>query len=158
MIHLRTSGGNKDMILRGWKGPRGLKGFVQARITTPSGDQQFWDNSSSLVSPSVTLSPYDVVDGAQVAHVSATPVVTSFCTATASGGSPPYTYAWTHVSDDGLGGVWSALTPSSSSCQFRASAVAPGQESIATFRCTVTDARGATGTADIFADALAWAG
>jgi hypothetical protein len=150
MIHGRTSNGAKDLILRGWLGPRGLKGFVQGSITTPIGDKQFWDGTVSSLTPTV--------DQATVAGAAnpgkALPVTISTSGATVSpgsGGTAPYTYAWALVSDDGLGGTWSAVLPTSATSTFRASAVAPGVASDATFRCTVTDARGRTGTVDVTA-------
>lgn len=145
MIHAQTPRGAKDLILRGWKGPRGLKGFVQGRVTTPTGDKQFWDGSVAALSVTVDR---QLCQGAQ-SSPGAAPVVTSSSTATATGGSAPYTYAWTPVSDDGLGGTWSAQQPNAAGTTFHASSVL--DQSVATFRCTATDARGATGTIDVTA-------
>lgn len=146
-IHGQTTNGAKNLVLRGWLGPRGRKGFTQGSITTAAGDKQFWDGTA----PSFTVTvDRGIVQGAQATSVTS-PVVTASVTATASGGSAPYAYAWTLVSDDGLGGTWTAQYPSSAGTTFKASAVPATGSSTATFRCTVTDARGAVQTIDVTA-------
>jgi hypothetical protein len=150
VIHAQTSNGKKNLILRGWKGPRGLKGFVQGRVTTAAGDQQFWDGSAPP-SPVVTATPESVSGGVSSSTPSA--IVTSASVVSVTGGSPPYSYAWALTSDDGAGGTWTAVSPATAGTPFRASAVAGEGTSLAHFRCTVTDARGAVGTADVNATA-----
>ena len=50
MISVLTPAGAKNLILRGWKGPNGLKGFAQVRVTTPDGDKQVWDGTLAALS------------------------------------------------------------------------------------------------------------
>ena len=69
-------------------------------------------------------------------------------TATASGGTAPYTYAWTKVSGDSI----TIDSASAATTTFRATSVAAGEMRTATFRCTATDSTGGTpltATADI---------
>jgi len=79
------------------------------------------------------------------------PVVTvgadtpSSVTVTASGGTGPYTYAWTHVSGDSAVGVSS---PFAATTGFSAN-VGKNQTKAATKRCTVTDSLGATASVDV---------
>lgn len=70
-------------------------------------------------------------------------VYTESCTATASGGTGPYSYAWTFVS--GFTSVCNS--PSSATTTFRAT-VTPGTEN-ATWRVTATDSLSATATFDV---------
>jgi hypothetical protein len=157
VIHAQTPDGAKDLILRGWKGPRGLKGFTQGRITTPAGDKKIWDGtvSTSLV---ITASPMQVLGAGFVAPGGSVSAQTDSTQASASSsdGTGPFAYVWTKTYDDGAGGTWTITNPNSSSTTFWASAVS--SQSYATFRCTVTDARGATGTVDVQASVRAYSG
>lgn len=150
MIHGQTPNGAKDLVLRGWLGPRGKKLIVSGRVTTPDGDKQFWDGDPGTLPALAVLASPEIVQGA-IALLGAHAVTTVASAVTASGGSEPYTYAWTLLDDDGLGGGWSALSPGAASSQFRASALDADVTSTASFLCTVTDARGATGGASITA-------
>lgn len=78
-------------------------------------------------------------------------VTTNEVTVTATGGTAPYTYAWTKVSGDA---EWSILSASSATTRFRHSSVSQGVEEEGLFRCTATDARGRTGTVDVQAYAF----
>lgn len=69
-------------------------------------------------------------------------LTTSNATATASGGTGPYTYAWTLPS--GLGVV--ANSPSSATTSFTASGLSPGNLVSATATVTATDSLSATAT------------
>jgi hypothetical protein len=63
---------------------------------------------------------------------------TGTTTATPSGGTAPYTYAWTRVSGDI---TISINSPSAATTSFTAS-VADGVPKEAAFKCTITDANG----------------
>lgn len=73
-------------------------------------------------------------------------VTTQPATATASGGTEPYSYLWSTVTSDG---AWVITSPNSRTTSFRRSALSEAQTSTATFKCTVTDARGRTGEAEV---------
>lgn len=66
-------------------------------------------------------------------------------TVTPTGGTAPYTYAWSHVSGDSAVQV---LSPSAATTAFIAN-VGKNQTKAATKRCTVTDAALATTTVDV---------
>ena len=66
-------------------------------------------------------------------------ITSSTATATPTGGTAPYTYAWTKVSGDTL----TVTNPTNASTAFRAS-IGPGDSRGATYRCTVTDKNGLT--------------
>jgi hypothetical protein len=91
---------------------------------------------------SVSLSPTSLYQTGTKSAIS-----TGMCTATASNGVAPYTYAWTGVS--GSGPTMEAVAPYWFETQFRCAYILSGQTSVGTFRCTATDSVGATGTADI---------
>ena len=64
-------------------------------------------------------------------------ITSGIATATPTGGTAPYTYAWTKVSGDTM----TVTNSTSASTAFRAS-VGPGDSRSATYRCTVTDKNG----------------
>lgn len=66
-------------------------------------------------------------------------ITSSTATATPTGGTAPYTYAWTKVSGDTM----TVTNSTSASTAFRTS-VGPGDVKTATYRCTVTDKNGLT--------------
>ncbi len=71
----------------------------------------------------------------------ATPgLTTSSCTASASGGVPGYTYAWTLPA----GGTTGINSPSSATTTFSVSGMLPGEVRILSFRCTATDSTSGT--------------
>lgn len=71
------------------------------------------------------------------ASTTGTTATTATCSGAASGGTPPYSYAW-EVSVIGTGGI-SAVTPAAINTTFRATGLSPGQIRTSTFRLRVTD-------------------
>lgn len=72
-------------------------------------------------------------------------VVSNTVTTTPSGGTGPYTYAWTRVS--GSASI-QATAPTAATSAFLAG-LYDGTTKTATFRCTVTDSLAATATIDV---------
>lgn len=72
-------------------------------------------------------------------------VTSNVATATPSGGTAPFTYAWSFVAGDNTIG---ATAPTSASTTFSAS-VPFGSQKSATFGVTVTDANGASAAAQV---------
>jgi hypothetical protein len=70
---------------------------------------------------------------------------TAAATVSVTGGTPPFSYAWTKVS----GGAITITSPGAASTTFSASGLASGETRSATFRCTVTDAHGLKDTVDV---------
>lgn len=68
----------------------------------------------------------------------------SSCTVTPSGGTGPYSYAWTKVS----GTTITVSSPAAATTGFSTTLI-PGQLVTAVYRCTVTDSLLATATADV---------
>lgn len=146
MLSILTPDGSKNLILRGIMTETGPKGIAQVSVTDPAGDYQVWDGTLAGLTVAVD-DPY--VQGSQASD-SAVTINTGLTTAVASGGSPPYTYAWTLEDDGGFAG-WSINNPAGAQTSFRGTGVNSGEAWTGEFRCTVTDARGATGTADVTA-------
>lgn len=90
------------------------------------------------LAPSLTVAlDYNAVSNADTGN----PVATTTVTATPSGGTAPYTYAWTFDSRDA--GVDDPTNPTSAGTQFTATGD-PGTHWSAIARCTVTDDDGNT--------------
>lgn len=77
---------------------------------------------------------------------SAVTVITNTATATASGGTPPYSYAWSR--DDSGSPAWTINNPSSAGTTFSVLVSAATVET-AEFKCVVTDSLGATVTSSL---------
>ncbi|CAB4153242.1 Tip attachment protein J [uncultured Caudovirales phage] len=73
-------------------------------------------------------------------------LVTSSATVTATGGTSPYTYAWTRLSGSTL---ITATTPSAATTTFTGATLTSGTTVTAVFRCTITDNVAATKTVDV---------
>lgn len=70
-------------------------------------------------------------------------------TATPTGGTGPYTYAWTNISDTHASGTVSATASTSATSSFRMTNVGAFETYDAVVRCTVTDAIGQTAYDDL---------
>ena len=70
-------------------------------------------------------------------------ITSNIDTATASGGTGPYTYAWTYVS----GSSFTITAPSTAATAFSTTLTA-SQYKNGTYRCTATDSLGATAAAN----------
>jgi len=73
-------------------------------------------------------------------------ITTDSCAVTATGGTAPYTYAWTRLS--GSTDI-AADSASAATTTFTGTSLASGSTYTATFRCTVTDNAAATATVDV---------
>ena len=87
----------------------------------------------------LSLSPGDIYTSRAGAGSS----ISSADTATATGGSTPYTYAWTRVS----GSSYTINSPTSAATTFTTT-LAPSGYKTGVYRCTVTDSLGAIAMAD----------
>jgi hypothetical protein len=75
-------------------------------------------------------------------------IATPTCVVTPSGGTAPYSYAWTLVGGDN-NGVSVAIAPTSNATAFRATGLSEFVPHEAIFRCTVTDSGGVTGSVEV---------
>ncbi len=112
-----------------------LKGIASIKIRNAANVLKTVFNPVSNLAVTVPGSVY----GAQSSG-SSVDVTTEIATAIATGGTAPYTYSWART--DAFGGTWTIFLPTNASTAFRASSVAAGDSKLATFVCTVTDARG----------------
>jgi hypothetical protein len=85
--------------------------------------------------------PYAENSGPTAGTITTDPVA-----ATASGGTPGYTYSWTKT---GGSAKIAALNPTSSATAFQATGMIGGETAVATFTCTVTDSAAATVTSGV---------
>lgn len=156
MIGIKLEGGLKSLFLRGIMTPAGKKNIAKGSILTPDGDKVFWDRSSALAGGlTVTLDPFYAFGG--VASGAPVTVGTNVVEASPSGGVAPYTYSWT-IDSVGSGVGWYASSSLGASTYFACPDVAYGDTFEAVFKCTVTDARGATGEVTVNAQVSNYGG
>lgn len=150
MISIQTPAGPKALFLRGIQTPAGKKSIAKASVLTPGGDKIVWDSATALTALTVIAQP-PYVSGAAA---TSTPIdiTTNATEVQASGGTAPYTYSWAG-SEPG----WTITSPAGRSTSFTHTADGGGAGT-AGFTCTVTDARGATGTVDVTAHAINYGG
>lgn len=113
--------------------------------------QQIWVNDNGtarqVYANTLTASASSNASGnCNNGQVSSTPctVTTNSVTITAIGGSGSYTYSWARLSGD----VYTILSPTSATTQFRLSASTPSDHA-GVYRCTINDGAGQTTTVDI---------
>lgn len=126
-------------------GPDGVdRNITEGRVIGPDGvDRVFWQT----VSPLSAIASPDPVSGTTFGTGTAT---TNATTVTPSGGTAPYTYAWTRVSYEASVAP-SITSAAAASTTFTQTGIGTGESYGAVFRCTVTDANGLTATADVSA-------
>lgn len=152
MITLRTPNGDKAAAAITLRTPNGDQVVSQMVLRTETGDVPIYTagGGAGLV---VEANPI-VVTGA--AGSSGTPnVPTNTVTVTVSGGTAPYSYLWTEIPGDF---DWSIGSPNAASTRFTALDVAAGDQYFTSFECTVTDARGRTGSVIVEANAFNFGG
>lgn len=76
-------------------------------------------------------------------------ITTNATTVTPTGGTPPYTYAWSLESHDGVGGTPAADSPTSATTTFTQTGIPPGESTSASWTCTVTDSLSNTAPATV---------
>jgi hypothetical protein len=67
-------------------------------------------------------------------------IATSSAIATVSGGTAPFTYAWSQVGSSPY--TWTIGSPAAATSNFTGNAIGKGEDAEADFKCTVTDATG----------------
>lgn len=145
-IRVRDAGGTLRTItrirLRDATGT--LRTISRIRGRDTSGTlRTFFDSLSVTVSPSTA-------DG-YVAGASTQNVDTGSVLATATGGTTPYSYAWTQVGTSPY--TWTISSPAAASTYFTAQSLPVGVAATNTFRVTVTDASSFIAAWDVFATA-----
>jgi len=126
--------------------PSGDAVVARGAILTPTGSKDFY-TSGGAGGLAVDVSP-PFASGSSFTPAPVF-VTTNTVTAAATGGTAPYTYAWTRIS--GASG-FNALSASEAATRFRITLDAD-EGADAVFRVTATDARGRTGTFDVSASA-----
>lgn len=150
MIGVREGGVNSTIGSIGIREGGVNSGIARASILVGGVDYVIFDGAAGGLT--VDASPIDAVGwGNSPADVL---VTTNLVTATASGGTAPYSYAWAQI--DGVE-VWGITAATSAASRFNVTVTAGGVET-ATFECTVSDARGRTGSVLVLATAYNFGG
>jgi len=145
MISVRTSTGLRVMQSLRVRTSSGLRAMQSAQVRTSSGLRTMFNPTGDDFD--VTATPLTSYGGrAQAGPVS---IATEAIYVTPSGGTAPYTYAWTVI--DAGGGFWTIETPTGAASRLICDGVADGDYFTGTFRCTVTDANAGSGFIDISA-------
>ena len=148
MIGVQTPTGAKGVAAFGIRTADGNKAVARASILTADGSKDFFVEGGMAGSLILSIDPVSAVGSG--ASAGSTTVFTNSVTTTATGGTAPYSYAWARTSGSTS---WSINSPSSASTRFSI-LVAPSAVEDGEFECTVTDARGRTGTISINAAAF----
>lgn len=143
MITVRTPTGDKAAAAITVRTPTGDKAVALGTLRTPTGDEEIYSAGGGSGMLTLTASPVSV-SGSGGSGGDLT-LVTSAVTVSVSGGTAPYTHAWTFVSGDT---GWIILSPAAATTRFQNDVPTVDSKS-GTFRDTVTDARGRTGTVDV---------
>ena len=145
MITVRAPTGDKAADMVTVRTPTGDKAVARMTLRTPSGDSIIFDatgGGGGGAGGDLTVSVSPLTATGSTFDAMAETVTTNSVTVTVSGGTPPYSIAWT-----ALGGIgaWTILSPASLSTRFRAVAPSPGDTDNNSFVGTITDARGREG-------------
>jgi hypothetical protein len=98
----------------------------------------------------VTSLGVSVSPGSLSVSSSVVPMTTGTATVTASGGQPPYSYAWSFVwTSNTDGATESTNSPTSAATSFTASGMSPGNTDTGNGQCVVTDAFGQTAIVNV---------
>ena len=147
MISLRTPDGDAEIGTVSVLTPDGDKLIGRISVLTPDGDKLIYDSATGGGGGlAVNIDPALVI-GSALTDDPAT-VTTATATASVTGGTAPYTFAW--ALDSGNVG-WTATNPTAATTSFRFATIGPGDSEFGVFEVTVTDARGrtATGTVEV---------
>lgn len=128
-----------------WRSITGAKVFSSAAWRPIKGIKIYcdgdWRDGAVFASDlSLALSASTLTRSARLATINTTAV-----TATPTGGTAPFTYAWVRQSGDTI----TANQPTSAVCSFQAASMAVDEVRTAVFRCTCTDSFGNTDDADV---------
>lgn len=142
MIRARTSTGVKAAAsLRLRDGAGALKTVASVRVRGASGLQLVYSSSAGGAFD-VAASPLVAFGGRT--GTGALTITSEEVALSITGGAYPYSYAWSLVA--AIDGTWTIESPSASKTRFVVSGVPLGDSYQATFKCTVTDARGLSST------------
>jgi hypothetical protein len=147
MIGVQDASGKAGIARVGVQDASGTADIARVSVLLPGGgDYVVFDSAASGGSLSVSVNP----PAARGAEGSAADIIvsTNIVSVTATGGAEPYSYAWTQTA--GTPADWSIETPLARTTRFTCVGGVPaGSTLTATFRCTITDARGRAGTVDV---------
>lgn len=138
-VRLRQSSGTTQVADLHARTGAGLVDAKQAFVRTVDGLKQFFGQFALSHSGDVGV----VVNGSGTVYATTQPV-----TVKVEGAVGAITYAWTKLT----GGAWTINNPAGAETTFSIG-VAPGVKETGTFRCTVTDAAGHSGTVEVTATA-----
>lgn len=119
--------------------------IVEGWVIDMNGDDQLFFDPSGSASLEASASP-DLVS----AYGTAGSMTTDTTIVTPTGGTGPYTYAWTLISYD-AGVPPTATSPATASTEFTQTGIGPADAFSAVWSCTVTDANLNTAAANVTA-------
>jgi hypothetical protein len=139
VIRVKDSGGTLRTIsrIRVKDDTGAVRTISRIRVMDSSGVlRTVYNNFSASVSPT------------SINQVGTTSVQTSgTLTVSVSGGTAPFTYSWTLLSQ--VGGTFTATNPTGSSTQITAAGLFAGDFGTCTARCTISDSGGSTQVLDV---------
>lgn len=138
MITLRTPDGDKSPANLTLQTASGQEAIARILLRTPDGDEVVYAQGGNAIA-------VQVIPGAATGAVSfgsTSEVSTGSVTASATGGTAPYTWSWAFTSGDS---GWTISDAASASTRF-INSVPPDESRSGVFTVTGTDARGRTGT------------
>jgi hypothetical protein len=138
---LRTIDGTGSTRIRMRDSGNTLRTLTRIRMRDPDNVLRVVYDVSGASSFSASASPTGIAG-----HTAGTTITTRITTVTATGGTPPYTYAWTKLS-------WTNATPPTINSPAAAATTATqtncSDVDNATIRCTVSDSASNHATADV---------
>lgn len=122
-----------------------LRTIVEGRVRDANAVSRLFFDPSGAASFTVSPAPAFVV-GTTLGTGTAT---TNSTTVTPTGGTGPYTYAWTVISYSHGTTSPTVTSPTAATTTFTQTNIAIGADYVAVFRCTVTDSLTATASCDV---------
>lgn len=140
MIRARTSTGVKAIAALRLRDAGGVKAIANVRVRDASNVLRLVYSSSTGGAFTVTAVPLVAFGGRTGGGPLS--ITSEEVSLSITGGAAPYSYAWELIS--AIDGTWTIESPTESKTRFVVNAVPLGDSYVATFKCVVTDARGAS--------------
>jgi len=137
MIQVRTASGLADLATVKVRDAGGLSAIAAVKVRTASGLDTVWSGVGSTLAAVIAPTAFGGAAGSGSIAVSSEVVSVSV-----TGGKAPYTYLWSKVGAPDAN--WTIPFATAFETRFTHAAVPAYDSRTAAFKCTVTDANGAT--------------